>query len=63
MEANHAAAPETAGPGTASGLVEKNQGQANAGKARLLIVDDVRENREILRRRFERHGFHATEAD
>ena len=32
------------------------------GMARLLIVDDVRENREILRRRFERHGFHATEA-
>ncbi len=36
---------------------------ATATKARLLIVDDVRENREILRRRFERHGFHATEAD
>lgn len=35
---------------------------ADAGKRRLLIVDDVRENREILRRRFERHGFDATEA-
>ena len=35
---------------------------AGRGKARLLIVDDVRENREILKRRFERHGFHATEA-
>lgn len=35
---------------------------AGAGKGRLLIVDDIRENREILRRRFERHGFHATEA-
>ena len=33
-----------------------------AGKGRLLIVDDIRENREILRRRFERHGFRATEA-
>ncbi len=33
-----------------------------AGTRRLLIVDDIRENREILRRRFERHGFHATEA-
>lgn len=31
-------------------------------KRRLLIVDDVRENREILRRRFERHGFDAKEA-
>ncbi len=36
---------------------------ANVGKVRLLIVDDVRDNREILRRRFERHGFCATEAD
>lgn len=34
----------------------------DAGKGRLLIVDDVRENRDILRRRFERHGFRATEA-
>lgn len=34
-----------------------------AGKGRLLIVDDIRENREILRRRFERHGYHATEAN
>ncbi|MDE2082127.1 MAG: EAL domain-containing protein [Burkholderiales bacterium] len=32
------------------------------GAGRLLIVDDIRENREILRRRFERHGFHAIEA-
>lgn len=38
------------------------QGLVHAGKPRLLIVDDVRENRDILRRRFERHGFHATEA-
>ena len=43
--------------------VAEKQNSANAGKARLLIVDDVLENREILRRRFERHGFHATEAD
>ena len=35
---------------------------ANEGKGRLLIVDDIRDNREILRRRFERHGFHTTEA-
>jgi diguanylate cyclase (GGDEF)-like protein len=36
--------------------------QADARRRRLLIVDDVRENREILRRRFERHGLDATEA-
>jgi len=30
--------------------------------SRLLIVDDIRENREILKRRFERHGFRASEA-
>ncbi len=35
---------------------------ADPGRGRLLIVDDIRENREILRRRFERHGFCATEA-
>lgn len=35
---------------------------AHALKARLLIVDDVGENREILRRRFERHAFQCTEA-
>ncbi len=42
--------------------VEDKQCSANAGAARLLIVDDVRENRDILRRRFERHGFRVTEA-
>jgi diguanylate cyclase (GGDEF)-like protein len=36
---------------------------ADEVKKRLLIVDDIRENREILRRRFERHGFHTTEAN
>lgn len=35
---------------------------AVAAKPRLLIVDDIRENREILRRRFERHGYEAVEA-
>jgi DNA-binding response OmpR family regulator len=32
-------------------------------KPRLLIVDDVAENREVLRRRFERRGFRCEEAD
>ena len=36
---------------------------ADSVKGRLLIVDDIRENREVLRRRFERHGFRTTEAD
>ena len=42
--------------------LDEKQSPKAAGKGRLLIVDDVRDNREILRRRFERHGFHATEA-
>lgn len=41
---------------------DEKQISADVGKDRLLIVDDVRENREILRRRFERKGFRATEA-
>ena len=41
---------------------DEKQGSANAGTPRLLIVDDVRENRDILKRRFERHGFRTTEA-
>ncbi len=35
---------------------------ANEEKPRLLIVDDVFENREILRRRFQRQGFDVTDA-
>lgn len=35
---------------------------ARGEKGRLLIVDDVRENREILRRRFERNGYQTVEA-
>lgn len=42
--------------------LDEKQSPANVGKERLLIVDDVRENREILRRRFERTGFSTTEA-
>ena len=41
---------------------DDQRGAMPARKVRLLIVDDIRENREILRRRFERQGFHATEA-
>ena len=36
---------------------------ASSGKPRLLIVDDVSDNRAILLRRFERRGFEVVEAD
>lgn len=42
--------------------LDDKQGTSSIGKARILIVDDIRENRDILRRRFERHGFCTTEA-
>jgi diguanylate cyclase (GGDEF)-like protein len=38
-------------------------GEAGDAQARLLIVDDIAENRAILGRRFRRCGFHVTEAD
>jgi len=40
----------------------QTQATTRAGAQRLLVVDDIRENREILRRRFERHGFEVVEA-
>jgi len=64
MQANHAILRQAANHGAVDPPVpDAGQGVAQAEKPRLLIVDDVRENREILRRRFERNGFHATEAD
>ncbi len=63
METNYAVPGQGAEQPVIDQLPDEKQSSANAGKARLLIVDDVRENREILRRRFERQGFHATEAD
>jgi len=61
MQADHAAvrSPEHMA-GERAGA--EATGPVNAEKARLLIVDDVHDNRAILRRRFERQGFHATEA-
>ena len=35
----------------------------NEHQPAILIVDDVAANRDILRRRFERHGFQITDAD
>ena len=63
MKTNDAISRPGAAPLATDALPDARQDSANAVKARLLIVDDVRENREILRRRFERQGFHATEAD
>ena len=36
---------------------------SNENTPRLLVVDDVEENREILRRRFSKLGYHVTEAE
>jgi diguanylate cyclase (GGDEF)-like protein len=58
METNQAVLPARAAP-TAR---EPEVSPAQSSKGRLLIVDDIRENREILRRRFERHGYQAVEA-
>ena len=50
------------GATAATRSVENAQVQGQGTTARLLIVDDVRDNREILRRRFERQGYEAVEA-
>jgi len=63
MEVNYAVARQGAEERVLEPLGDEKLVTANTAKARLLIVDDVRENREILRRRFERLGFHATEAN
>lgn len=62
MTTNYAAPRRSAEPTAIDHSLDEKQTSTNVGKGRLLIVDDVRENREILRRRFERHGFRATEA-
>ncbi|MFT4240650.1 MAG: EAL domain-containing protein [Acidovorax sp.] len=54
MNPNHANPQPGTGPQAPAAPLED--------KPRLLIVDDVFENREILRRRFERQGYHVTEA-
>ena len=64
MNANHAILhlpPNTEHQATGH-TPEAKPGQADRHKGRLLIVDDVFENREILKRRFERQGFHVTDA-
>lgn len=62
MSTDYAVPPRSAEHAAVGQSSDEGQGAASAGKVRLLIVDDVRENREILRRRFERHGFRVTEA-
>jgi len=39
------------------------EAEAPEGQPRLLIVDDISDNRTILKRRFERRGFEVTEAE
>jgi diguanylate cyclase (GGDEF)-like protein len=60
---NHCSQKASDGGATAATRsVQSAQGRSPGATARLLIVDDVRENREILRRRFERQGYAAVEA-
>ena len=47
--------PETSGPAAV--------GSGPAAPARILIVDDIADNRAILLRRFQRQGFEVVEAD
>ena len=62
MNTNYAVPRRSTDHAAADPARAEKDSTASAAKARLLIVDDVRENRELLRRRFERHGFHATVA-
>jgi diguanylate cyclase (GGDEF)-like protein len=62
MDTNYAVLRPNVEPTAIDRAPDDKQSPSIAGKARLLIVDDIRENREILRRRFERHGFRVTEA-
>ncbi len=62
MKANYAVPRPSAEPPAIEASLADQPSPASEQKPRLLIVDDVFENREILKRRFERQGFHATEA-
>jgi diguanylate cyclase (GGDEF)-like protein len=63
MNANYAVLGRTMQDAAADEPADEKQNSTKAGKARLLIVDDVGDARAILRRRFERRGFHVAEAD
>jgi diguanylate cyclase (GGDEF)-like protein len=62
MDTNHAVSRQSVDHTAIDGSLDEEQSSTDADRARLLIVDDIRENREILRRRFERRGFGVTEA-
>jgi diguanylate cyclase (GGDEF)-like protein len=62
METNLAVPTAVAVPAAPDHSIQPVPRLAQVFKGRLLIVDDIRENREILRRRFERHGYQAVEA-
>jgi diguanylate cyclase (GGDEF)-like protein len=63
MNADYAVLRHTMQDAAADESAAEKENLTAAGKARLLIVDDMRDNRAILRRRFERRGFHIAEAD
>ena len=62
MNTDYAVLPRSAAPAASHPPRHQERNSVAGGKGRLLIVDDVLENREILKRRLERHGFHATVA-
>lgn len=62
MKTNHAILQSSTAEPAIGHLPGGRPSAANEDRPRLLIVDDVFENREILKRRFERQGYHATEA-
>ena len=62
MNTDYAVLPRSAAPAASHPPRDPERNSVAGGKGRLLIVDDVLENREILKRRLERHGFHATVA-
>ncbi len=60
MIGNPSPAPEVASPPRPTAAIEPG---AHGAQGRLLVVDDIADNRAILTRRFSRHGFQITEAD
>ena len=62
MSASNAPTPRVTVLRPEANQSDSTDGNANV-HARLLIVDDIGDNRSILTRRFERRGFEVVEAD